>query len=148
MMWAEVSCHLCWRICGLVGAMFQAKPGCCLWQSWNYLMGVTMQVEIGCHLCQPWGHLSRVQGTLRPASACLGFWAFGNRELGTKRKLGKVFSISRTRLLVWRSHWKMFDWVQELVKVGSQGITKIRQTVLTWLVESSDLVPCCVRLAG
>ena len=40
------------------------------------------------------------------------------------------------RPFLWKSHWKKFGWAQKLDRMGSQGITRDEQIVLTRLMKT------------
>ena len=52
------------------------------------------------------------------------------------KDIRKVWSMSQSRTLIWKSHWKQIWWSHKLGRVESQGITREWATVLAQLVET------------
>lgn len=63
------------------------------------------------------------------------------------RDFRKVYRMKQCRLLVWNSHWKRRE-LARCVWWGRVSITRAGQMALARLMESSNLVPAYVRLAG
>ena len=56
--------------------------------------------------------------------------------------------MSQNRLFVWKSHWKWLDQAHKLGGAGSQGITRVKQTVRARLVETQTRRPPASCVGG
>lgn len=54
----------------------------------------------------------------------------------TLRDFRKVHKMSYDGLFVWKSYWKQLGWAHKFRGAGSQGMTRVEQTVLAKLLET------------
>ena len=49
--------------------------------------------------------------------------------------------MSQDRPFIWKSHQKHLGWAHKLSGVGSQGMTRLRQTVIARLMDTQTWLP-------